>query len=221
MLDQPAKGVVMRKFAIVVFLLVTTGCQDAADEAAPDSPSESRKAPEAWVMSPDSFGPITVETTKAEALATGLFRVPRGPSANSSRELDWHTQTYSQETSGEVDWSDVNHDGVPDPWPTKDLPRLALRCDNKPGLESITPAPDTVTDRGIRQGSSLKDLTEAYGQRLIHGETFDARYAVNGERSHLVFVMLNDGSVGSFFINRGTVSGPTDDQLGRAPGQCE
>lgn len=222
--DQSTKGVEMRRLVIVVCMLAITGCQAHSDSegltsAAPTQTTKPSSEPKSWVMSADSFGPITVRTTKSEALATGRFRVPPGPSQTSRQRLDWHTQTYSQESDGAVDSSDIDRDGVPDPWPTEDLPSLALACHGS-GLESITPGPATVTDQGIKRGSSLTELKQAYGDRLIHGETFDARYAVNGKQSHLMFVLQSDGTVGSFFINRGIVEGPSDDRLGRAPGEC-
>lgn len=222
--NQPTKGVAMHRLVIVVCMLAVAACQAPTDSEGPTStvPTQTAKpssGPKRWVMSADAFGPVTVMTTKAEALATGHFRVPPGSSQNSPQRLDWHTQTYSQATEAVVDASDLDHDGVPDPWPTRDLPSLTLACQG-PGIESITPGPNTTTDQGIKPGSSLAELAKSYGDRLIHGESFDARYAVNGKQSHLMFVVLNDGTVGSFFINRGTITGPDDDRLGHAPGAC-
>lgn len=214
----------MYRLIIVAGALAMAACQPPIDSERPSSaePAQTARpdtAPTSWVMSADAFGPITVTTTTAEVVATGYFRDPPGPSQDSPQRLDWHTQTYSQESDGAVDSSDVNKDSVPDPWPTKELPSLYLACDG-PGLGSITPSQDTTTDRGIKAGSSLAELKKAYGDRLIHGETFDARYAVNGNQGHLVFVVLNDDKVGSFFINRGTITGPSDARLGRSPGEC-
>ena len=170
--------------------------------------------PEDWVMSPDSFGPVTVNTSKADALATGAFQ--RAPSPCSSALLDWHTQTYRQTNA------DDDQDGKPDQDPVKaGLPTLYLRGDGKTGFEFIDPGKHTETDRGIMRGDSFAALKKAYGDDLIaqSGSTSrEGAYAVNGRRSHLLF-SVNDSRVDSYFIARGTVKGPDDFLIGRG-GLC-
>ena len=96
-------------------------------------------------MSPDSFGPITVATTKAEALDTGAFR--RIPSPCTDSGLAWHTQTYRPTRA------DEDGDGKADQAETGPaLPSLTYRSDNKPGFEFIDPGKHTTTTRGIMRG---------------------------------------------------------------------
>lgn len=165
-------------------------------------------------MSPDSFGPITVTTTKSEALSTGAFRRIPSPCADSG--LAWHTQTY-RPTRGDED-----HDGKFDQAVTgPKLPTLTYRSDKKPGFEFIDPGEHTRTTHGIMRGDSFKELKAVYGHDWIAQSGSNATsgvYAVNGKRSYLLFSVA-DSKVDSFFIARGKVKGPDDFLVGRG-GLC-
>lgn len=170
--------------------------------------------PEDWEMSPDSLGPITVTTTKGEALQTGAFR--RIPSPCTDFGLAWHTQTYRSTRD------DEDHDGKVDQVVTgRALPSLTYRSDKKAGFEFIDPGQHTTTTRGINRGDSFKALKAAYGKDWIGqagSNGTSGAYAVNGTRSYLLFAVA-DSKVDSFFIARGMVKGPNDFLVGRG-GLC-
>lgn len=166
-------------------------------------------------MSPDSFGPITVDTTVKEAVATGAFKVSPAPCSKS--RLDWHTQTYrhakADDSMGPTAQWPVNH-GLPDLMPNY----------KKPGMQFIDAGRATVTDRGIRHGDSEAKLKRTYGRSLIPGPYNGApgdpsnAYAINGKHSYLL-VLTTKGKVDTFFITPGTVKTPRDILDGRG-GPC-
>lgn len=158
---------------------------------------------DSWVMSPDTFGPITTEMTKDEIVATGAFQV--APNACATGRLDWYSQRY--ERLGQ----DSDRDGEPDRTRIgPGLPGIELGVDGKP--EFISPGSGARTEAGIRNGDSLKKLRAAYPGRLVRDEDMEQgelgavedHYAVSGKRSHLVFYVYKD-KVGGFYLERGAV----------------
>jgi hypothetical protein len=182
------------------------GCNPSATfrpgESEKPRPTPSVK-PESWVMSPDSFGPITVATTKAEALATGAYRA--APSPCSRQRLDWRGQTYNETNL------DADRDGEADKEMAKPyLASITFDEDGKPAF--IDPGKDTATDHGIRRADSLDRLQATYGDTLVAGpdQLFDTgSFAVPGKRSYLLFVVQR-GKVLGFFIVAGQVNESAD-----------
>lgn len=207
--------------AVAAGLLVVSGCLGASDKHKQTTMTHGHHAddPEAWVMSPDAFGPITVNTTKAEALATGAYTEWPGhlPSCAEPGGLNWHSQTY---TAKPTDW---DGDGKLDA-PEMTEPYLSQIDFRYPGtgIEYIDPNPDTVTDKGIKRGSSVAELKAAYGADLI-SSPFNSNpqsgeaYAVNGKQSFLLFSM-SGSKVDAFFIESGTIKDAKDFPIGRDGG---
>lgn len=193
----------MRSFlAAAAVIALLPGCTATSPRSGSPEPTPAVSSdPRSWVMSPDSFGPISVETSRAQALATGFY-VP-APSPCSERRLDSRDQTYAETGV------DVDGDGDVDKELAKPaLPSIRFGDNDRP--EFIDPAPHTATDRGIRKADSLSRLQITYGDELIpaadrrpDGGTF----AVNGQRSHLLFAVMF-GKVVGFYI----VDGRVDDQ---------
>lgn len=167
--------------ATVVLPACTTGLELRPKEPSAVS-STVAVPPGRWVMSPDSFGPITVETTRSQALATGAYA--EAPSPCSRERLDWRGQSYEAHTAN----ADVDGDGTPDKERTK--PFLGAVTFDEGTAAFIDPGKDTVTDQGIRKSDSLSRLQLTYGDDLILGRDQSpgtGSFAVNGMRSHLVF----------------------------------
>lgn len=138
----------------------------------PESPS--------WVMSPDSFGPITTDMTKEHILATDAFREPP---YECKYRVDWHSQTYSGKDEYGIEGrtepilSDIHFD-------TQDDGKLLY----------IYAGPSVRTDTGIRAGDTVKQLRAAYaGHHVYYNDptsmkgNYEAFYGVNGKKSHLTF----------------------------------
>lgn len=144
--------------------------------------------PESWVMSADSFGPITMQTTESEALATGVYR--RAPSPCSDERLDWRSQKYGVSQS------------EPDRKKVKPYMGSITYGDNgKPTF--IDPGKDTVTDRGIRKADSLSRLQLTYGDELISAPDqlpAAGTFAVKGKRSYLLFEVMFNKVVGFYIV---------------------
>lgn len=144
----------------------------------------------AWVMSADSFGPITTDMTKKQILATGAFQEP--PYACSDR-LDWHSQTYWEEDS----------EGYPGR--TEPLLSTVTFQDGKPYY--IDAGPTVRTDKGIGVGDTVKDLYAAY-PRVFRDvpitSTGERDYGVSGRRSHLVFYTVK-GQIEHFYLTPGAI----------------
>lgn len=150
-------------------------------------PGDSTK----WVLSPDSFGPITTEMSKGEILATGAFR--EAPNACPAGRLDWHSQTYE------------NEDGIKVPSDPQ-FTSIDLE-DGKPLF--IDPGPEVQTDTGIGEGDSVTELRAAYPGRVVSDlgmlKTNDENLAVSGKNSHLVFY-TRKGKVEFFYLTTGAVT---------------
>ncbi len=176
--------------AVVMTVVLATSCS-----------SESAD-PESWTMSPDSFGPITTDMTKAEILETGAYRV--APSPCSFGRLDWHTQKY-ESVDDLFEEDRETHYGRVGPG----LPSISLDGHGKP--EYIDRGPRTMTDKGIGTGDTLKELKAAYGERLIPDELeiMDdySSFAVNGKEGHLVFD-VSRGKVRTFYLTPGRAKKP-------------
>lgn len=186
--------------AAVMASLLLAGCGTALTLPSTPKPTASPTPtadPGSWVMSPDSFGPISTETTRKQALATGLYRA--APSPCTRERLDWRGQTY-KDVPGTDD---------------KDLlkPLLpSISFDDDGSTEFIDPGPGTATDRGIRKADSLSRLQITYDDDLIPGldqSPGRGSFAVSGDRSHLLFVVMY-GKVVGFFIAAGHVEEPED-----------
>ena len=180
----------------IVKLIVATSAQDLGS---PNPEFES------WVLSPDSFGPITTDLTADEIVATGAFQV--APNACGLGRLDWYSQRYGRLSPSQDSGRDGElYQARIDPG----LPSIELGLDGKP--EFISPGSGATTDAGIRNGDSLKKLSAAYPGRLVRDEGMEQgqlgavedHYAVSGTRSHLVFYLYK-GKVGGFYLERGAV----------------
>lgn len=181
-------------FAALAATLLLAGCGTGRMIATEPPPTAD---PATWVMSPDSFGPISMETTREEALATGLYRA--APSPCSRSRLDWRGQKYK----------DIPGTGGKEP-AKPHLPSILFDDNGSP--EFIDPSPDTATDRGIRRSDSLSRLQTTYGDDLIPGldqSLSSGSFAVSGERSHLLFVVMF-GKVIGYFIAPGHVEEPEE-----------
>jgi hypothetical protein len=207
------RGVVITGLAVAVL----TGCSAGPDQPANEPSTKQTVRLDKWTMSPDSFGPITVSTTRKEALATGAYRVAPGPC--SAVRLDWRTQTYKREKT------DEDQNGKLDEQPTPPfLPDIEFDY-KKPSVQFIDPGPKTMTDRGIRKGDTVEELKAAYSNKLISAEwegnvvPGSATFAVNGKRSYLLFD-TSDGRIEGFFIVPGTIKDPKKDFLVGRGGMC-
>jgi hypothetical protein len=164
--------------------------------------------PDKWVMSPDSFGPITLATTRSEALATGAYVA--APSPCSRIRLDWRGQTYESSDA------DLDSDGKPDRARSKPyLATITFGDSGRPAF--IDPGQDTVTSQGVRKADSLSRLQLAYGDDLIpgHGQSPGiGTFAVNGKHGHLLYEVMF-GKVVGFYVSAGTVNEPADVEPGR------
>ena len=192
----------MRSFlvAAIAATALLSGCTPELNRQQDDGPvkrAQAQVSPADWVMSPDFFGPINMETTRSDALATGLYRA--APAPCSRQRVDSLGQQYE----------DVP--GTDDRELAK--PHLASITFDEDGVpQFIDPGKDTVTDRGIRKADSLSRLEISYGDDLIPGPDQSPRggtFAVSGDRSHLVFVVMY-GKVIGFFVAAGQVHEPAD-----------
>lgn len=185
-------------FTAMTVSLLLAGCGTALPPRTTPQPSSTPAAEaEAWVMSPDSFGPIDMETTRRQALATGFYRA--APPPCSRQRLDWLGQNYD-----DIPGTDGKELAKPF------LASITFDDDGRPAF--IDPAPGTATDRGIRKADSLSRLQITYGDDLVPGPDqgpSGGTFAVSGARSHLVFVVMY-GKVVGFFIASGHVDGPED-----------
>jgi hypothetical protein len=192
--------------AVMAAAVALAGC-DPSETLRRTGSVKSSPAPSvelgSWVMSPDSFGPITVGTTRAQALATGAYRA--APSPCSRQRLDWHGQRYQESKL------DADGDGEADKEMAKPyLASITFGEHGKP--EFIDPLKNTVTDRGIRSADSFDRLRTTYGDTLVAGpdQLFDTgSFAVPGKRSYLLFVVQH-GKVLGFFIVAGKVKESAD-----------
>lgn len=157
--------------------------------SAEPTPIPSPESP-AWVISPDSFGPITTDMTKNQILATGFFRT----SDDGCGRLDWHTQTYGYDEGG-------YKRSV-----TSGLASITLQ-DDKPMF--IDPGVGTRTDAGISYDDTLESLKAAYPGRLVRqaymGFPDEDNYGVSGKHSHLVFY-VQKGRVKDFYLAPGALA---------------
>jgi hypothetical protein len=178
-----------------VFLL--SGCSLVLPSEAKPMPEPTPTAdPSTWVMGPDSFGPITMETTRAQALATGHYRP--APSPCSTLRVDWRGQNYEKDETGRR---------------TLVKPHLASITFTRNGdVKYIDPGKDSATDVGIRRADSLSRLMLTYGDELIPAldqTTSGGTFAVSGDRSHLLYVVMY-GKVIGFYIAAGHVDEPEE-----------
>ncbi len=191
----------MRSFFVTLMAgLLLAGCGAELRSGTTSDPTASPTPtpdPESWVMGPDSFGPISTATTRKQALATGLYRA--APSPCSAQRLDWRGQKYK-------DIPGTDDKDLAKPY----LPTISY--DNEGSPEFIDPGPGTATDRGIRKADSLSRLQITYDDDLIPGldqSPGRGSFAVSGDRSHLLFVVMY-GKVVGFFIAAGHVEEPED-----------
>lgn len=204
-------GRAMRSFLAASAILLMAACTpELGIRSADPSPVSSAEtlSPADWVMTPDSFGPITMATTRSEALSTGAYVAAPSPCA--AERLDWDGQTYESTDA------DVDDDGEPDRTMVKPyLGTITFGDDDRPAF--IDPGKNTVTDRGIRKSDSLSRLQLEYGEDLIPGRGQSpgiGTFAVNGDRGHLLYEVMY-GKVVGFYVAAGTVKGPQDVEVGR------
>lgn len=184
--------------AVVVATTLLAGCSTPDFGAEPVRPAAATITPEMWTMSPSGLGPITVKTTRDEALATGYFRPAPAPCA--SERLDRKGQTYKDGTAGQA--AKVQAKPL--------LGTISYDDDGKVSL--IESGKDAVTDQGIRKSDSLSRLQYTYGDELIPGPgqaQGAGSFAVNGRNSHLVYEVAFNKVVG-FYVLPGVVENPQD-----------
>ena len=154
--------------------------QEGSPAAGSPRPSVATESP-AWTISPDSFGPVTTDMTRAQVLATGAFRErpDRCP-----YKLVWHDQTFEPNEG-------VRGQRAASPY----LSSIEF-WDGR--LTHIDPGNGVRTDTGIGVGDTVRQLRAAYaGHRIFYNDAtpmkgnYEAYYRINGKRSHLLLYVDN------------------------------